>query len=121
EMVCDIRKPRETRPGCARRKAHRIPTIRKKARTNPTTGEVTIGRMTFSQTPFHSTVMPAARPAPIMPPISACEEDEGSPKYQVATFHTIAPTSSEKTTHSPASPLRVLMIPLVMVEATPPP
>ena len=58
--------------------------------------------MTLCQTPFHSTVSPAARPAPIMPPNSACEEEEGSPKYQVTTFHTIAPTSSEKTIHSPA-------------------
>jgi hypothetical protein len=32
-----------------------------------------------------------------MPPMSACDEDEGRPKYQVSRFHAIAPMSPEKT------------------------
>ena len=36
--------------------------------------------------------------APTTPPISACELDEGRPKYQVTRFHTIAPTSPAKIT-----------------------
>src|SRR3712207_2196691 len=39
----------------------------------------------------------AATAAPATPPISACDEDEGRPKYHVARFHAIAPTSPAKT------------------------
>src|SRR6478736_1933982 len=40
----------------------------------------------------------AATTAPTRPPINACEELDGSPKYQVITFHPIAPTSPANTT-----------------------
>ena len=33
-----------------------------------------------------------------MPPISACEDDDGSPNHQVARFQAIAPISPPKTT-----------------------
>jgi hypothetical protein len=39
----------------------------------------------------------AAIVAPTTPPIRACDELEGRPKYQVATFHPIAPISPAKT------------------------
>src|SRR5258708_6817965 len=78
--------------------------------------------MTLSHTPCHLTVVPAASAAPIMPPISACEDEEGRPKYQVARFQVIAPTSSEKTTTRPAVfPCGIVIRPLVIALATPPP
>src|SRR5436305_12910545 len=40
----------------------------------------------------------AAITAPTRPPIRACEELDGNPKYQVITFHPIAPTSPANTT-----------------------
>src|SRR3954452_21449078 len=51
--------------------------------------------------PCHLTVSPAARPAPTRPPISACDDDDGRPKYHVTRFHVMAPTSAENTTTSP--------------------
>ena len=36
--------------------------------------------------------------APTMPPISACELDDGMPYHQVTTFQMMAPTSAPKTT-----------------------
>ncbi len=43
--------------------------------------------------------MPAATTvAPTTPPISACEELDGKPKYQVSRFQAIAPTSPAKIT-----------------------
>src|SRR4051794_14894103 len=39
----------------------------------------------------------AAKDAPTTPPISACDELDGSPKYQVARFHVMAPTRPAKT------------------------
>jgi hypothetical protein len=43
--------------------------------------------------PDHSTTLVEARPAPTSPPISACVEELGSPKYQVIRFQKIAPIS----------------------------
>ena len=39
-----------------------------------------------------------ATAAPASPPIKACDELEGMPKYQVMMFHAIAPTSAPNTT-----------------------
>src|SRR3954453_22828553 len=41
---------------------------------------------------------PATHVAPIRPPKSACEELEGSPRYQVTRFHRMAPTRPAKIT-----------------------
>ena len=42
-----------------------------------------------------------ASAAPTRPPISACEDDDGRPKYQVVRFQVIAPTRPANTTTSP--------------------
>ena len=47
---------------------------------------------TLSMTVSHVTVVPEARAAPTRPPINACEEDDGSPKYQVIRFQAMAPS-----------------------------
>src|SRR5581483_6425327 len=49
----------------------------------PTSGQDTWGRR-------------AAIAAPRRPPISACVDDEGRPKYQVSRFHTMAATSAAR-------------------------
>ncbi|CAM5612717.1 hypothetical protein SALBM135S_03127 [Streptomyces alboniger] len=53
----------------------------------PTTGDRNIGMTILSTTPDQMTPMPPASAAPTMPPKSACDEDEGSPKYQVMRSH----------------------------------
>ena len=40
---------------------------------------------------------PFTKPAPISPPISACEELDGNPHHQVRIFHPQAPISAPKT------------------------
>src|SRR5690242_6062248 len=40
---------------------------------------------------------PFARAAPTNPPIKACEELDGNPKYQVPRFQMMAPINAEKT------------------------
>src|SRR6478609_8974317 len=82
----------------------RKPTVR------PMIGEVAMGRLTFHKIPLpsHQCSLPgtfqmmtfqllcvAARQAPHSPPTSACEELEGSPKYQVSRFHTMPPSSAQ--------------------------
>ena len=56
---------------------------------------------TFSTTVSQETVTPAASAAPTRPPISAWEDDDGRPKYQVMRFQAMAPSSPAITITSP--------------------
>ncbi len=60
---------------------------------------------TLSMTVVQLTKAPAARAEPTRPPISACEDDDGSPKYQVIRFQVIAPTRPAITITRPWLPL----------------
>src|SRR5439155_15157919 len=60
----------------------------------------------------------AASAAPTTPPISACEELDGRPKYQVITFQLIAPISPAKTIAGACSTTFGSMIPFATVAAT---
>jgi hypothetical protein len=68
--------------------------------TKATTGATTAGIRTFpaSPSPRMASAPAAAKAEPTTPPINACDELDGSPKYQVARFQAIAPTSPAKTT-----------------------
>src|SRR4051812_37096843 len=94
------RNPRVTTPGAWR------PTIRYAARIDSpaasmaSTGATIAGTATFSTRPLQLTSPPAASVAPTIPPISACDDDEGSPNHQVTRFQAIAPTRPAKTVSS---------------------
>src|SRR4249919_1371748 len=78
----------------------------------PAIGELTIGRNTFHNRPLLSLHLPtlcdqisacqllcaAASAAPQRPPISACEDDDGSPRHQVNRFQTMPPPSAHSST-----------------------
>ncbi len=49
--------------------------------------------------------------APHRPPISACDDDDGRPKYQVMRFQIVAPTTAAKTTVRPSGVVGAVMIP----------
>src|ERR671920_247370 len=87
----------------------------------PTTGDTNMGMTTLSTTPCQYTVVPPASAAPTMPPNSAWDEEDGSPKYQVTRFHTIAPTSAAKRIPIPFEPSGVWISPSLTVLATPDP
>src|SRR3954470_23876465 len=82
------------------------------------TGAISAGTITFASTPSPSTAENpnAATAAPIMPPISACELDDGTPNHHVARFHAIAPTSPAKITVGVTTPASTM--PLATVAAT---
>jgi hypothetical protein len=101
ESVCESRKLRLTLAGFLFRSTQRIPSITRNATTKPTVGDSTIGMMTLSQIAVQSTAVPDAKAAPTRPPISACDDDDGNPKYHVVRFHEMAPTSAARTTTSP--------------------
>src|SRR3712207_3669036 len=69
------------------------------AARNATSGATNAGITTLLSRPSPSTASgPAAtNAAPATPPISACEELEGRPKYHVARFQAIAPMSPANT------------------------
>src|SRR6185312_12534101 len=70
------------------------------ATTKASSGATAAGTRTFSTTPSTSIALGplAANAEPISPPISACDELDGSPAHHVARFHAIAPTRPAKTT-----------------------
>src|SRR5947209_6092472 len=64
----------------------------------PMMGEATSGMIILETTTFHCT---APRPrdapvAPIKPPIRACDELLGRPRYQVSRFQMMAPSSAAR-------------------------
>ena len=61
-------------------------------------------------------VPPLLMPAPMRPPMSACDELDGMPYHQVMRFQAIAPTSAAMITV--LSTIAGSMIPLPMVLAT---
>ncbi len=101
ETVCASRKPRLSGPGRPFRKIHSRMIMNSPAPKKPTTGEITIGIRIFSRTPSHCTPEDPAIAAPMRPPNRACEDDDGSPKYQVSRFQVIAPSSPDRTMTRP--------------------
>src|SRR3954451_6171303 len=88
------------------------------AATKARMGATRAGTITLSMRPSPSTALDpaAANVAPTMPLISACDEDDGSPKYQVARFQKIAPIRPAKTIGSVMK--SGLTMPLAIVAAT---
>src|SRR4051812_2556911 len=73
---------------------------------------------TLLTTPSQSTTALAASAAPTIPPISAWDDDDGRPKYQVRRFHTMAPISAAATTTRLSCPSGNEMMPSPTVFAT---
>src|ERR1044071_5174908 len=69
------------------------------AATKASSGAMIAGIRTLPSSPSAITTWKpsAATAEPTTPPISACEELEGSPKYQVTRFQAIAPIKPAKT------------------------
>src|SRR5919106_3783174 len=90
-----------TRAGLARRKIHKLASMRVNPRASPNSGDSGMNRMVFCRLPASRTPGPAlATPAPAKPPISACDEEVGSPSHRVRKFQAMAPTSPAKITAS---------------------
>src|SRR5688572_11983448 len=88
------------------------------AARNATTGATSAGTMTFSSRPAPKIASAPleANAAPTTPPISASDELDGSPKYHVTGFRTIAPVSPAKITVVVTR--SALTMPLATVAAT---
>ena len=62
-----------------------------------------------------------ATPAPAKPPISACEDEVGSPQCQVIRSHTMAPISPARMTHWSTISACTTPLPTVVATCTPKP
>src|SRR3954466_2151927 len=90
-------------------------TIAIAATVNASTGAMAAGTSTFSMmpSPLMTSAPSATNAAPIRPPISACDELDGSPAHHVARFHAIAPTSPANTTVVVTAPASTMPEPTV--------
>src|SRR5262245_65867140 len=84
------------------------------ATTNASTGATRPGMITLpsSPSPLITLAPSAANAAPTRPPISACDDDDGRPKYHVARFQAIAPISPAKTTVIVIAELLTMSVPI---------
>ena len=79
-MSCSLRNKRSTRLGVERTNSHEIVSSRSDPITNPISGEMKMKATVLSRPAGISAQMPAlATPAPTMPPIRACEDEDGMP------------------------------------------
>src|SRR5690606_7944364 len=84
-------------------------------RNIPSIGEITMPRIGKTQPDGMIAAVPAlAIAAPANPPSSACDDDDGNPKYQVIRFQLIAPSSAAHssvgvTTVGSMSPLEIVL------------
>lgn len=81
-----------------------IASITRKPRPKATSGESSIGMTTFDSTTSQCAVAPAATAEPTRPPMRACDDEEGRPKYQVVMFQPIAPSRPAITMTRPCAP-----------------
>ena len=72
--------------------------------------------MSSSPSPITASGPDATSTAPTTPPINACEEDDGRPKYHVSRFQAIAPIRPANTTAGVTS--SAFTIPVAIVAAT---
>src|SRR5207247_9572529 len=77
------------------------------------------GIATLCATPCHSTPPSPdwTSAAPISPPISACDDDDGRPSHHVIRFHVIAPITAASTVFEFARPLSMIPLPTVFATA----
>src|SRR5919204_89359 len=77
-------------------------------------GMTTLCAIPCQSTPFEPDWTSAA---PTRPPISACDELDGSPNHQVRRFQAIAPASAARTVCSVARPASMIPFPTVFEPA----
>src|SRR5579859_8278685 len=90
------------------------------ASTIPASGDSTMAAAVLVKPLNTSTPNPPlAMPAPAMPPISACELEEGKPSHQVNRFQAMAPISADSTTNGSITEASTMPVPMVLATDNP--
>src|SRR5262249_1229986 len=120
DRSCRRRNHRSTRDGGIHRKIHRIVVINASPRAMPMSGDSTM-KMSVLVQPLGSTAAHPARAtaAPAYPPIRACDELVGRPKYHVMRSQTIAPVRPPKITAKVTRLTSIMPEPTVLATAVP--
>ena len=121
EPSCARRNQRSTDPYGDLWKSHDIATISAHPTAMPMSGESTMKESVLTHAmPGTIARMPTrATAAPAYPPISACEEEDGMPKYQVIRFQAIAPRRPPSTTSELTTVMSIRPEPIVFATAVP--
>src|SRR5690348_8049238 len=91
-----------------------------RARPNPISGERTIAKLVLPIPPHTTALKPAlAMPAPMSPPIRACELEAGMPIDHVMTSQAMAPTSAPKITRGVTMSPSMMPVPIVCATCRP--
>src|SRR3954469_4376582 len=99
DRSCSRRNHRSTREGGVQRNSQKIAVISSSPAARPISGDRKMKMIVSFQPDGTIAAKPAlATAAPAYPPINACDELVGRPKYQVIRSHTIAPTNPAKMT-----------------------
>ena len=92
----------------------------RKARTNPMMGAATMNASVLSSPPQISEFRPALSTAtPTRPPIRACDELDGRPRYQVIRSQTVAPIKAAKMRFGSTTDELIIPLPIVVATAKP--
>src|SRR3954470_21250799 len=118
DATCAQRKPRSARSAAKFLINRYTITVAPSATTPARTGAISAGTITFASTPSPWTAEnpTEATAAPIMPPISACDDDDGTPNHHVTRFQVIAPIRPAKIAVVVMTPASTM--PLATVAAT---
>src|SRR5262249_20310323 len=118
EAICPSRKPWVDALSFERLVSANESRVARTAAPPQMIGASTAGTTTFARIPLQITplVPTAASTEPTTPPINACDDDDGMPKYHVRTFQRIAPTSPANTIGTVT--MSCSTIPLAIVAAT---
>ena len=99
--------------------------MKRKPTIIPMIGEITMNSATTATVESFTAATPAAAiPAPVSPPIRACDEEVGRPAYQVIRFQPIAPiraASMMNGTISAGTTFRLMILLIVLATRTPNP
>ena len=90
------------------------------ASRSPTSGEMTIATTVLVTPPHTMAPLPAAaRPAPTIPPTSACELLDGSPAHQVMASQAMAPNRAANRTLPLIASSETMPVPIVWATCRP--
>src|SRR5438477_7212400 len=123
DASCSRRNHLSTRWGTTLRKSQNVAVISASPASIPISGDTMMKTSVLVQPLGMITDGDSARAtaAPAYPPISACEELVGRPKYQVMTSQTIAPTRPAKITANVTADRSIMPLYIVFATAVPNP
>src|SRR5712691_13465059 len=120
ETNCRMRKARSTANGVERTDSQDTIATSTSASKNPTSGDSTIATSVFDSPLQTAAEIPAlAIPAPISPPIKACELEDGIPNPHVIRFQTMAPINAANITCASMTLGSMMPVPIVLATWSP--